>query len=140
MTSKPDLISLNTIATPEFTKEIASVKNKSAGSGILIYISGPITGYVDLNKPAFDKMARLLDIVNGLSPQVHCISPLEITPPDQQAGKNWEDFMRDDLEIMMSADVLVMLPDWKSSSGAITEYFTARLFITTGLNFNTGTK
>ena len=75
-----------------------------------IYVSGPMTGLPDLNKPAFNAEAARLrseghDVVNP--------ADVNLGP-----GADWADYMRVDLADMLTCDTIFMLPGWESSKGA----------------------
>lgn len=85
-----------------------------------LYLSGPITGYPDLNKPAFAEAAAALradghDVLN----------PHEIGQASELLLP-WEDYLRADLVAMLQqADGLAMLPAWERSRGARLEHHVA---------------
>lgn len=84
---------------------------------MILYISGPMTGYEDFNFPAFHTAAEKLR-----SAGYEVISPAELEQPD----KSWQACMRVDITAMMQAEALVMLPDWQESRGARLEVHIAK--------------
>lgn len=85
---------------------------------IRVYISGPISGIKDGNRPAFYRAAeRLTDM--GYMP----INPHEIPPP--ACGTSWEDYMRADIAELLECDAIHLLPGWESSRGAWLEHVIA---------------
>lgn len=91
-----------------------------------VYIAGPMRGVDQLNWPAFDS-ARDFLISLGLDP----VSPADI---DREAGITPDgpfdelvvrDCMRRDLHELMECDVILMLPGWENSRGAIAEHAVA---------------
>jgi len=85
---------------------------------MIIYISGPMSGYPEHNFPAFhDAAARLraqgYDVIN----------PAEIEQPDL----SWEACMRKDIAELMRADAIALLPGWQRSRGARMEVTIASL-------------
>lgn len=76
---------------------------------MIIYISGPMTGYPDLNFPAF---AAAADRLRNLGHIV--INPAEI----EQPVKEWSACMREDIKQLMLADAVAVLPGWAFSRGA----------------------
>lgn len=86
-----------------------------------IYISGPMTGYEDFNRPAFrraeDTLRAALDAT--------FINPARL---DEQAGPDWEwpDFMRNSLKGMLDACTIYMLNGWENSKGAKIELALAK--------------
>jgi len=83
-----------------------------------IYLSGPISGLPDLNRPAFAQAASHLRALGWL-----VVSPHEL---EHRHGRTWVDYMREDLAAMMTADALLMLPGWEDSRGARLELTLAR--------------
>lgn len=83
-----------------------------------LYISGPMTGLPDLNKPAFHAEAARLRAMG-----------FEIeNPADVDLGPDatWLDYMRGDLNLLLNCDGVVLLPDWVKSRGASVEHGLAR--------------
>jgi len=82
-----------------------------------IYIAGPMTGYKDLNFPAFDKAADEFRL-NGwtvLNPADHGVID----------GATWEDYLRFDITKLIQCDSIYMLEGWQDSKGAQLEYLIA---------------
>jgi nucleoside 2-deoxyribosyltransferase len=83
-----------------------------------VYISGPMTGYEDLNFPAFNNAARALRLIGYT-----VINPAEFQTDtsgmDQDAA--WCMYMRQDIKALMDCDAIVMLPEWPDSKGAVIE-------------------
>ena len=82
------------------------------------YISGPMTGIADYNRPAFmaasKELARLgLDHFN---PATHGL-------PD---GLEWSDYLRFDIRHLTDCTHIYMLPGWEQSKGARLEHRVAR--------------
>lgn len=78
-----------------------------------VYISGPISGIEDHNRPAFNSAAALLHSWGH-----EAVNPLEIPAG---SGASWIDYMRADIAAMMACDALFALPGWQSSRGACIE-------------------
>jgi hypothetical protein len=77
---------------------------------VTIYISGPITGLPDLNKPAVRPCGRELR-----SSGHAVINPHEIGEPSEDLLP-WESYLRADLIAMLQhADGLAMLPGWEAA-------------------------
>lgn len=84
---------------------------------MIVYISGPMTGYEDLNFPEFEKAA------DRLRQQGHVvISPHEIDQP----VKTWEACMKEDIKQLMRCSTVAVLPGWEQSKGARIEVELAR--------------
>lgn len=85
-----------------------------------LYVSGPITGMPDLNRPAFEGAGWLLyrmgyDVVN----------PLENGLP---GDAEWQTHMRTDIALMLKkCQAVVLLPGFQHSRGAMAELFTAHM-------------
>jgi nucleoside 2-deoxyribosyltransferase len=91
-----------------------------------IYISGPMSGYKEMNFPAFHATsARLRN--QGYT----VISPAEVLIPQyppsfkptttEEKTAMWVAFMREDIKYLMDADVVAVLPNWEDSKGAVIE-------------------
>lgn len=97
----------------------------------VIYISGPMSGYEELNFPAFAKAAERLR-----SEGHRVISPAEILIPDfpqeykpqttDEKMSMWAAFMREDIKQLMNANLVAVLPGWEKSKGACIEVELAR--------------
>lgn len=85
-----------------------------------IYISGPITGIEELNKPAFSLAATLMK-EKGLMP----INPHELHGTDESI-QTWDSYMRTDIKHLLPCGACVMLPGWQGSTGAIFEFITSK--------------
>lgn len=83
-----------------------------------IYVSGPVTGARDGNRPAFERAAREL---RGAGYRAR------IPHDDVDPGTPWVAAMRLTLmAILAQADGLALLPGWKLSRGACLEERVAR--------------
>ena len=78
-----------------------------------IYISGPMTGIEDLNRPAFDRAADILRDM-GHEP----IIPGDLHPKNTPYGEA----LKNALRAMLECDRIVMLSGWGNSRGARLEY------------------
>jgi hypothetical protein len=95
---------------------------------VRLYVSGPITGYPEHNKPLFDAVSDKLrgaghevlnphDVCTVLG-EHDCLGPCVTS----DALLPWEDYLRADLSAMLQrADGLAMLPGWENSRGALLE-------------------
>jgi hypothetical protein len=96
-------------------------KTKKMETVISIYIAGKITGESYLtayNK--FESVEKMLQIQG-----YKVINPMKLC----KASWNWIHCMSVCLyNLVRKADAIYMLPDWKDSTGAKTEYKTAKLF------------
>jgi nucleoside 2-deoxyribosyltransferase len=91
-----------------------------------IYISGPMTGYPEMNFPEFERVATEL---RGLG--YTALSPHEVELPQypkgfkpktkEEATEMWLAFMREDIKLLMDADIVVTLDGWETSKGATIE-------------------
>lgn len=84
-----------------------------------IYISGPMSNMPDLNFPAFHAAAAELRALGHT-----VMNPAEKADEDKP-GMEWEDFMRQDIKMLMDCDTIHMLPGWKRSRGARLEHLIA---------------
>jgi hypothetical protein len=79
-----------------------------------VYIAGPMTGYAELNFPAFRAEAAALR-----SAGLEVINPAEINV-DPSTG--WSACMRADIAQLVTCDRIHLLPGWSTSRGASLEY------------------
>lgn len=82
-----------------------------------VYISGPITGIEQLNRPAFEQAAIKLQAA-GLT----AVNPHDNGQPEWAP---WQTHMRADLKILVDCDALVLLQGWEKSKGAKLERLVA---------------
>jgi hypothetical protein len=80
-----------------------------------IYVSGPMTGVPEFNAPAFDMAYRDL-MTEGYAP---------VLPVPFVDGKSYEEYLRDDLKLLLDCDGIYMLPNWQESKGAKIEHMVA---------------
>lgn len=80
-----------------------------------IYLSGPMTGLPDFNRPAFIEAAKLLRSVGFI-----VWNPAE--SQESLSGAPWSVCMRACVAGLLESDWLVQLPGWKDSKGANLEY------------------
>lgn len=94
-----------------------------------VYISGPMTGYVDFNRQAFRVAERRLrnmgfeNIVNPVTLDEHHPLPggLVDGTPESHA---W--YMRRDIAALVNCDAIYLLPGWRWSKGANLEHKVAQ--------------
>lgn len=84
------------------------------------YLAGPMTGYPDLNFPAFHAAAASLRALG-----LHVVNPAELNP---DPGADWKDCMRTDIAELVHCDGIVLLPGWEGSKGAKLERHIAEAF------------
>jgi len=86
-----------------------------------IYVSGPMSGKLNLNKDAFDR-AEMEAKEKGW-PWV--MNPHKINPAT--AHGDWAQCMRNDLAALMRCEAILMLPEWRQSDGACLELYNAMM-------------
>lgn len=79
-----------------------------------IYISGPMTGLPDLNRPAFNAKAAEL---RALGHEV--VNPAELP---EIPGGTWVEYMEVDIKLLVDCDAIYMLTGWRESKGACIEH------------------
>lgn len=85
-----------------------------------IYLSGPMTGYPENNRPVFHAMAARLRAVG-----YDVLNPAELDQPGEEL--TWDQYMRRDITVMMrECFAVATFGDWKKSRGATTEVAVAR--------------
>jgi Domain of unknown function (DUF4406) len=78
-----------------------------------LYISGPMTGYDNLNYPAFEEAAGDLRAYG-----YEVISPHELNPI---TATDWKECMKVDIRALLDCDGVATLPGHEKSKGAILE-------------------
>lgn len=97
-----------------------------------VYIAGPMTGYPDLNFPAFHAAAA-----EYRKRGAFVINPAEINGGDAEIARtekmtaeqyyvHWVRCMKNDINQLMTCDSLVLLDGWQKSRGAKLEHHIAR--------------
>lgn len=95
-----------------------------------MYISGPITGYPNGNKEAFENAAE--EILKRHPPAHAWSSPHDgyeiVNPHNNGLAKDstWTEHMRADIKLLLDCDAVCMLPGWTASRGASIEYRIAK--------------
>lgn len=82
------------------------------------YLAGPMAGIPDRNFPMFKRAADWLR-----NQHYEIMSPAELN--SEYLGKGRALCMRRDIEFVMQCEGIFLLPRWKNSQGAITEYAVA---------------
>ncbi len=85
----------------------------------LTYLSGPMTGLPDYNRPAFNRAAEFL------RKQGHTVwNPAEEFDSEYILPRKI--YMRRDIEALLKCDAVVMLEGWQNSAGARLEFEIAK--------------
>lgn len=84
-------------------------ETKKSDKRMRAYLSGPISGQVDLNRPAFAEAQAALEAVG-----------YEVVNPFDVAGEetDWERCMELDLAALETCDIMAQLDHWPQSRGA----------------------
>lgn len=77
------------------------------------YLSGPMSGYPDLNRVEFNVAAKLLREIG----YVVC-NPAEFV---ETPGLPWAEYLRQDIRALMGCHGVITLPGWQESRGASLE-------------------
>ena len=86
-------------------------------SGSAVYVSGPMTGILRYNKPAFDAMAaKCWDLGARF-----VVNPADLIPMVEADEITREQCMKSDINKLLLCDAIVMLPGWEQSPGALLE-------------------
>ena len=87
-------------------------------SRVKLYLSGPMTGFPDYNRPAFAAATALLRDAgyNVVNPGEH----------DLGSGASWQAYLKRDLKMMLDCAAIAYLDNWADSHGAVLEITTAR--------------
>lgn len=78
-----------------------------------IYLAGPMSGIADFNYPAFNQAAAQLR-AKGFVVENPAENP-------QPVCNSWPGYMRLALRQMLTCDMVVFLPNWEQSRGALLE-------------------
>lgn len=76
-----------------------------------VYISGPMSGLPEYNYPLFNQVAAIL---RDLGYEV-------VNPAEQPQVTTWEDYMRQDIKLLMDCNSMVLLDGAHASKGAMLE-------------------
>ena len=83
----------------------------------MLYLSGPISGRADDNRPAFAAATASLTAAG------HAVcNPLTLPAPAQPT---WAQYLRADLAVLLTCDGVAVLDDWASSRGSRLEVLVA---------------
>ena len=82
-----------------------------------IYVSGPMTGMLELNFPAFNAAAQRLRALG-----FEVVNPAELNP---DPAAKWVDCMRQDIKALCDCQAVATLPGWERSKGASLEVLIA---------------
>ena len=91
-----------------------------------LYLIGPMTGYPNFNRPAFDQAACVLRARGHEVYNPAALDDDELVRECETAEERWRAYLARDLPIILTGnlDCLVALPGWKGSRGACLEVFT----------------
>lgn len=81
-----------------------------------LYLSGPMTGVPDLNRPVFNKAAKALR-----QKGYKVINPPELDKHSPQ--RSWEGCLRRDIIELFKCHKIALLGGWKKSKGASLEVY-----------------
>lgn len=87
---------------------------------LTVYISGPMTGLPEYNYPAF---AAAAEAWRDLGHTV--LSPHEAFGGDK--GRDYHDYIREDVRMLVQCDAIALLPGWERSRGARLELHVAQM-------------
>ena len=90
----------------------------------MIYVAGPMTGYIELNKPAFD--AAKEQLTAEFFGMVQVVIPHDILPAKLCGFMPIEIYIRTDVEIVLNSSIVFMLNGWEDSKGANAEHAIAK--------------
>ena len=83
----------------------------------ILYISGPMAGYPNLNRAAFREAQDRLERAGFKT-----LNPLDNGLPEDL---EWSDYLRADIIMVCQATAIALLPGWEASRGARLEVATA---------------
>lgn len=85
------------------------------------YIAGPMTGLPNFNRPAFFEAAEK---VRSLGYKVW--NPADCRDINFRTDLTWPDYIRRAIKALADCDLIVLLPGWSYSKGAILEHHIAK--------------
>ena len=100
-------------------KELSNLPNKS-----IVYISGPVTGIPNHNKPQFELAEKML------LKRFQAFNPSRIDWPTGRVLEGlplWQYFMHHCVKAIPDCDAMLMLPNWQNSKGAMWEHKIAEM-------------
>lgn len=97
----------------------------------MIYLSGPMTGYIGWNYDAFHNAAKYLRDMG-----YEVFNPAEVFGGETTLPR--EDYMREDIRALLDCDTVMMLDGWQESEGAKLEYEIAKAIGLPVLEFHMG--
>lgn len=80
-----------------------------------VYISGAMTGIPEFNAPAFQK--AYFDLQEA--------DYFPVLPVPYVDGKSYQEYLRDDIKLLMDCDGIYMLSGWQESNGSRLEHMVA---------------
>lgn len=91
-----------------------------------IYVAGPMTGIEELNYPAFNEAAELLEAA-GYDTLNPVLSASRSDAPHDYVDETttWQMYMRNALNQVIRAEGIALLPGWEQSRGARLEVYIA---------------
>lgn len=84
-----------------------------------LYLSGPMTGVPDLNRPAFNAAAKALR-----SAGYAVVNPPELDRNEPRT--TWKECLQRDIRHMMLCGAVATLPNWTKSRGANLEIYVGK--------------
>jgi Domain of unknown function (DUF4406) len=95
----------------------------------IVYISGPMTGIYQFNRPAFFSMEK--KILQDYKCKV--LNPARITDPHVsryhkglKKAELYREYMKHDIDLIFRSTAMVLLTGWQCSKGAVAEFSVAK--------------
>jgi len=94
---------------------------------MIIYVAGPMRGFAEENKPAFEAAKKqLLKEYGELFKDVRVIIPHDILPKEKNGQMPMSMYIRSDIEVVLNSNLVFMLKCWENSVGASAEHAIAK--------------
>lgn len=99
-------------------------------SKLKIYISGAITRDQEAGRDWKSKFLAYEIFLKRFFPNAIFVNPARMTPGKKLKPEHWvrdlklwqyREVMKRDIKVLMNCDMIAFLPDWKDSTGALTE-------------------
>jgi hypothetical protein len=94
---------------------------------MIIYVAGPMRGYDEENKSAFEAAKKLIEQdFKDQGIEVQVIIPHDIMPKELNGPLPMEMYIRADVEVVLNSSIVFMLHGWYDSVGASAEHAIAK--------------
>lgn len=86
-------------------------------TGRAVYVSGPMHGIIHQNKDAFDLVTSICYACGAR----FVVNPADLVPMFEDGKITREQCMKSDINKLLLCDMVILLPGWETSAGALLE-------------------